>query len=164
MLAGAHISSLNYLRLNHILKFKVNVPLCSLIVLCSHFFSSYFPTMILSPLIYKRHFELFIFALDNNDLKSFKRCVLETIFIFISRLIAMAITLVTLEQNISHQLKSFILSPAKTHFPLKTYRRSVIIFKITLELRHYPIYRKSVKGLNPGVISKVDWVWSCRWT
>ena len=156
MLAGAHISSLNYLRLNHILKLKVNVPLCSLIVLCSHFFSSYFPTMILSPSIYKRHFELFIFALDNNDLKSFKRCVLETIFIFISRLIAMAITLVTLEQNISHQLKSFILSPAKTHFPLKTYRRSVIIFKITLELRHYPIYRKSVKGLNPGVISKVD--------
>ena len=103
MLADAHISSLNYLRLNHLLKFKVNVPLCLLIVLCSHFFSSYFPTMILSPLhsIYKRHFELFIFALDNNDLKSFKRCVLETIFIFISRLIAMAITLVTPQQNMS---------------------------------------------------------------
>ena len=157
MLADAHISSLNDLRLNHLLKFKLNVPLCLLIVLCSHFFSSYFPTMILSPLhsIYKRHFEFFIFALDNNDLKSFKRCVLATSFIFISRLIAMAITLVTPQQNISHQLKSFILSPATTHFPLKTYRRSVIIFKIALELRHYPIYRKSVKGLNPGVISRV---------
>ena len=120
MLADAHISSLNYLRLNHILKFKVNVPLCSLIVLCSHFFSSYFPTMILSPLhsIYKRHFEFFIFALDNNDLKSYKRCVLATSFIFISRLIAMAITLVTPQQTISHQLKSFILSCLPQHTSL----------------------------------------------
>jgi len=95
--------------------------------------------------IYKHHFEFFIFALDNNDLKSFKRCVLATIFfLWVGCMIAMVITLATLEQNISHQLKSFILSPATTHFPLKTYRRSVIIFKIALELRHYPIYRKSI--------------------
>ena len=80
-----------------------------------------------------------IFALDNNDLKSFKRCVLATMFLFISRLIAMVITSVTLEQNISHQLKNFILSPATTHFPLKKYRRSVIIFKNASEHRHYPI-------------------------
>ena len=93
--------------------------------------------------IYEHHFEFLDSDSTITATWSRLRCVLATIFIFISRLIA--ITLVTLEQKKSHQLmKSFFLSPATTHFPLKTYRRSVIIFKIALELRHYPIYRKSI--------------------
>ena len=52
----------------------------------------------------------------------------------------MVIKLVTLVHDLSHQLKSFILSPATTHFPLKKYRRSVIIFKNASELRRWEIY------------------------